>query len=121
MNEQNIPIIDAHHHFWDLDKNYYPFLSDHYEENFFLGDYSDLKKNYLPENYEKDTINHNIVGTIHCEAEWDRLDQVGETKWLKSIKDKHNLPTAVVAHAWFHTKMLKKLSKNKHLLILLKE
>ena len=44
MNEQDIPIIDAHHHFWDLDKNYYPFLSDHYEDNFFLGDYSDLKK-----------------------------------------------------------------------------
>ena len=44
MNEQNIPIIDAHHHFWDLDKNYYPFLTDHYEENFFLGDYSNLKK-----------------------------------------------------------------------------
>ena len=44
MNERNIPIIDAHHHFWDLDKNYYPFLSDHYEENFFLGDYNNLKK-----------------------------------------------------------------------------
>ena len=104
MNEQNIPIIDAHHHFWDLDKNYYPFLSDHNEENFFLGDYNNLKKNYLPENYRKDTINHNIIGTIHCEAEWDRSDQVGETKWLKSIKNKYNLPTAVVAHAWFHTK-----------------
>ena len=72
MNEQNIPIIDAHHHFWDLDKNYYPFLSDHDVENFFLGDYNNLKKNYLPENYRKDTINHNIIGTIHCEAEWDR-------------------------------------------------
>ena len=96
MNEQDIPIIDAHHHFWDLDKNYYPFLSDHYEENFFLGDYSDLKKNYLPENYEIDTKNHNIVGTIHCEAEWDRFDQVGETKWLKSIKDKHNLPLSLI-------------------------
>jgi len=69
-----------------------------------LGDYSNLKKNYLPENYRKDAINYNIIGTIHCEAEWDRSDQVGETKWLKSIKDKYNLPTAVVAHAWFHTK-----------------
>ena len=66
MNKQDIPIIDAHHHFWDLDKNYHPFLSDNYEENFFLGDYSDLKKNYLPENYEKDTINHNIVVELTC-------------------------------------------------------
>ena len=54
MNEQNIPIIDAHHHFWDLDKNYYPFLADHYEENFFLGDYSNLKK----------IISQNITGKI---------------------------------------------------------
>ena len=24
---ENIEILDSHHHFWDLDKNYYPFLS----------------------------------------------------------------------------------------------
>ena len=24
----DIKIIDAHHHFWDLNTNYYPFLSD---------------------------------------------------------------------------------------------
>ena len=104
MSEQNFPIIDAHQHFWDLDQNYYPFLSDQYQENFFLGNYENLKHNYLPKDYIKDSSNFNIIGTIHCEAEWDRSNQVGETVWLKTLKKNHNLPTAIVAHAWFHTK-----------------
>ena len=33
MNK-DIKILDAHHHFWDLDKNYYPFLSDKIENDF---------------------------------------------------------------------------------------
>ena len=102
-NLENIPIIDAHHHFWDLDNNYYPFLSDNYDKNFFLGDYSSLKRNYLPKDYFLDSKNHNIIGTVHCEAEWDRKNQVGETEWLISLKKKYNLPTSIIAHAWFHT------------------
>ena len=102
-NLESIPIIDAHQHFWDLDNNYYPFLSDNYDKNFFLGDYSSLKRNYLPKDYFLDSKNHNIIGTVHCEAEWDRKNQVGETEWLISLKKKYNLPTSIIAHAWFHT------------------
>ena len=46
---QNSGIVDAHHHLWNLDCNYYPWLVDKKEKDFFLGDYSALKKNYLPE------------------------------------------------------------------------
>ena len=102
--KEKIPIIDAHHHFWDLENNYYPFLSDKNEENFFLGNYSSLKKNYLPKDYNNDAINHDVIGTIHCEAEWDRKDQIGETKWLISLSKKHKFPTGIIAHAWLHTK-----------------
>ena len=100
----NLPIIDAHHHFWDLKKNYYPFLTDKIDDNFFLGNYSKLKKNYLPSDYLLDTKGHNIIGTMHCEAEWDRSDQIGETEWLLSISNKHQLPSGIIGHAWFHTK-----------------
>ena len=41
---EDIEIIDAHHHFWDLNKNYYPFLSDKVDPNFFLGNYEFIKK-----------------------------------------------------------------------------
>ena len=99
--DQDIKIIDAHHHLWDLDQNYYPFLDDKIDKDFFLGDYSKIRSNYLPVNYTKDAQNHNVIGTIHCEAEWNREDQIGETKWLNDLSKKNKFPTAIVGHAWF--------------------
>ena len=36
-DKKKLQFIDAHHHFWDLEKNDYPWLNDHPEPNFFLG------------------------------------------------------------------------------------
>jgi predicted TIM-barrel fold metal-dependent hydrolase len=44
-----------------------------------------------------------VLATVHCEAEWDRDDQVGETRWISAIHARHGFPNAIVAHAWFHT------------------
>lgn len=99
----DIAIVDPHHHLWDLDTNYYPFLSDKPEANFFLGDYSALRKNYMPADYRRDAAKHNVVATVHCEAEWDRDDQEGETAWLERVAADHGMPHAIVAHAWFDT------------------
>jgi predicted TIM-barrel fold metal-dependent hydrolase len=93
-------IVDAHHHFWDLDQNYYPWLSDHEETQFFLGDYSALKKNYLPDDYRRDADGFDVVATVHVEAEWDRDRQVAETNWLHQLNAGHGLPSAVVGHVW---------------------
>jgi predicted TIM-barrel fold metal-dependent hydrolase len=98
-----VTLIDAHHHLWDLQANYYPWLRDHPEENFFLGNYDALKRNYLPEDYCRDSISHNVLATVHVEAEWDRSDQIGETRWISAIAARYGFPNAVVAHAWFHT------------------
>jgi len=97
-----VTLVDAHHHLWDLGANYYPWLSDH-PEPFFLGPYDDLKRNYLPDDYRRDAAGHNVVGTVHVEAEWNRADQVGETRWLSAVAAQAGFPTAIVAHAWFHT------------------
>ena len=93
-------IVDAHHHFWDLDHNYYPWLADHEEAHFFLGDYSALKRNYLPEDYRRDAEGFEVVATVHVEAEWDRQRQVAETEWLHAINAAHGLPSVVVGHVW---------------------
>lgn len=99
-----VTLVDAHHHLWDLGHGSYPWLSDHPERNFFLGDYSALKRNYLPEDYCRDAFRHNVLATVHCEAEWRRDDQVGETEWLARLHERNErLPAAIVAHAWFHT------------------
>ena len=51
FDDQNIEIVDSHHHFWDLDKNYYPFLCDKIDTDFFLGNYEIIRQNYLPVDY----------------------------------------------------------------------
>jgi len=95
-----LQIVDAHHHLWDLDRNYYPWLSDHPEKDFFLGDYSGLKHNFLPEDYRRETAGYDVVATVHVEAEWDRNAQVAETRWLHEVAEKSGMPNAVVGHAW---------------------
>ena len=97
-----VTLIDAHHHLWDLAMDRHPWLGKHPERGFFLGDYSPLKHNYLAPDYLKDSSGHNVLATVHCEAEWDRTDQVGETRWISGIHARHGFPNAVIAHAWFH-------------------
>jgi predicted TIM-barrel fold metal-dependent hydrolase len=98
-----VTLIDAHHHLWDLKKNPYPWLQEANEPYFFMGNYDALKKNYLWPDYEKDSSAHNVIATVHCEAEWSRDDQVGETMWLSEMHQRIGHPSAIVAHAWFHT------------------
>jgi predicted TIM-barrel fold metal-dependent hydrolase len=98
-----ITLIDAHHHLWDLRIGKHPWLCGAEEKEFFLGDYTPLKKNYLPEDYRRDAAGHNVLTTVHCEAEWDRGDQIGETRWISDIHNRYGFPSAIVAHAWFHT------------------
>ena len=99
----SVTLIDAHHHLWDLKKNPYPWLQEASEPHFFLGNYDALKKSYLWPDYQKDTSNHNVIATVHCEAEWSRDDQVGETQWLTEMHKHTGQPCAIVAHVWFHT------------------
>ena len=66
---KKLKIVDAHHHFWNLSRNYYPWLQDTEEKHFFLDDYKKLKKNYLPQDYLRDASNYDILATVHVEAE----------------------------------------------------
>jgi len=98
-----VTLIDAHHHLWDLRMGKHPWLCGAEEKAFFMGDYSPLRRNYLPEDYRRDAAGHNVLTTVHCEAEWDRGDQVGETRWISQVAEERGFPGAIVAHAWFHT------------------
>ena len=98
-------IVDAHHHLWDLSGGplYYPWLQDKEPHEFFLGDYALLKRDYLPPDYREDAKDHEVVKTVHVEAECSRDQQVAETRWLTEINRKYGMPNAIVAHAWFDT------------------
>ena len=96
----DIAIVDAHQHFWDLEHNTHPWLCDQPRIAFRYGDYGRICRTYLPDRYRADTANHNVVKTVHVEAEWDPRDPLGETRWLRKIKAAHGVPTAIVAQAW---------------------
>jgi predicted TIM-barrel fold metal-dependent hydrolase len=94
-----LPIIDAHQHFWDLTRNYLPWLVDEPPIPFRYGNYAPLKRNYMPQGYGQDTHGFKVVGTVFVETEWDPRDPVGETRWIHDVAMEHGLPSAVVAHA----------------------
>ncbi len=98
-----VTLIDAHHHLWDLSQHKHPNLIGEPRHDFFIGDDSALRRNYLPPDYRRDAAGHNVLTTVHCEAEWDRADQLGETGWLTQIHEQYGFPGAIVAHAWFDT------------------
>ena len=96
-----MPIVDAHHHLWDLSRGRYPWLQQAYNpKEFFLGDYQPLCRNFLPPDYRAASAGCNVVATVHVEAERDRSEQVAETAWLHELHAQHGFPNAVVAHAW---------------------
>jgi predicted TIM-barrel fold metal-dependent hydrolase len=96
---ERLRIVDAHQHFWDLKKNYYPWLCDREPIPFRYGDYSALRRSYLPPDYRRDTADFEVVKTVHVEAEWDPKSPVAETRWLEELAAEHGLPSACVAQA----------------------
>ena len=81
----DIAIADAHHHLWDLDHLDYPSLTGPPRTDFFLGDNTPIRHNYLPQDYRADSARHNVVATVHCEAECDRDFQVQESAGITAL------------------------------------
>ena len=101
--KQTLRILDAHHHFWDLEgAGHYPWLQDEYNEQFFLGDYRPMRATFLPEQYRAVTTGWNVLGTVHCEAERSRGEQIAEDDFLQGLhEDDSRFPLAVVGHVDF--------------------
>ncbi len=95
-----LQIVDAHHHFWDIARNYHPWLRDEPMIAFRYGDYAAIRRDYLPADYLADTRRYEVLGSVYVEAEWDPTDPLGETRWIHEIAHATGLPGAVVAQAW---------------------
>jgi len=94
-----LPIVDAHQHFWDLARNYLPWLCDPEPIPFRYGNYDALRRNYLPEDYLRDAAGHHVVQTVYVETEWDPADPVGESRWLAEVIAASGFPHGIVAGA----------------------
>jgi predicted TIM-barrel fold metal-dependent hydrolase len=93
------PIIDAHHHLWDLGLQRHPWLAAGAGELGGLGDLETLKRNYLPADYRRDAARQNVVATVHVEAGWAAQDCLGETHWLETLDRIGGVAVRYVAHA----------------------
>jgi predicted TIM-barrel fold metal-dependent hydrolase len=92
-------IVDAHQHFWDPGAHYYPWLNDEPPVPFRYGDYSAIRRPYLPPDYLRDAIGYRVEKSVYVEAEWDPADPVGEMRYVDELRRKYGFPTVAVAQA----------------------
>ena len=80
------PIIDPHIHLWDLGMNRHPWLRPTGGAIQALGDLDAIRRNYLVDDYQRDTANQNVVASVYIEAAWDHsADPLSEIRWLETL------------------------------------
>jgi predicted TIM-barrel fold metal-dependent hydrolase len=95
----DLAIVDAHVHYWEPGRNYYPWLCDEPMVPFRYGDYSAIRRSYLPPDYFADAPGHRIVKTVYVEAHWDPRDPLGEVAYVSGLAERYGVPNAIVAYA----------------------
>ena len=94
------PIVDAHHHFWDLSGGRHPWLTDPAAAVGALGDIGYMRRDYLPPDYAADAAGQGIAASVHIEALWDPArDPAEETRWLDSLPRPSGIAARYVAAA----------------------
>ncbi|RYB06728.1 amidohydrolase family protein [Lichenibacterium ramalinae] len=91
------PIVDAHHHLWDLRLGCHPWLAPQAGARGGLGDLAPLQRDYLPVDYARDADRHGIVATVHVEAGWLASDPFGEILWLDGLDKSGGIAARYVA------------------------
>ena len=94
-DDTDLPVVDAHHHIWDLSSNHHPWLSEEPPPPFRYGDSRPLRRNYMPDDYRRDAAGQNIVATVYMEAEHDPADPLRETRWVHEVAARDGLPQAM--------------------------
>ncbi|TGT71879.1 MULTISPECIES: amidohydrolase family protein [unclassified Mesorhizobium] len=89
------PIIDPHHHLWDLELGKHPWLASPVSGN---DSNARLRRSYLIDDYLADSKGQNVVATVHVEAAWLDADCVGETRWLDGLAHRSGIARRYVAH-----------------------
>lgn len=95
---QHMRKVDPHHHLWDLSMGKHPWLVPPVQPRMY-GDHSALCKDYLIDDFLAESRVHNVVKSVHVQANWESDDAVGETRWVQSVADSHGFPHGIVAYA----------------------
>ena len=105
-DERLLPIVDAHHHFWDVEHNPHPWLQQRPLIPFRYGDYSAICRNFLPEDYASSQGPHRVLRHVLMEGEWDPHDPTGEARWVQELARQTGKPHALAAQAWLDRDVL---------------
>jgi predicted TIM-barrel fold metal-dependent hydrolase len=94
------PIVDAHHHLWDIGMDRHPWLRPTQGTVRALGDLAPIRHSYLVDDYRRDAANQNIVAAVHIEAGWDRSDDpLAEIRWLETLDKSSGVAVRYVGFA----------------------
>jgi len=94
------PIVDAHHHLWDLGMNRHPWLRPAGGAVTALGDLTPIRRSYLVNDYRRDAANQTVVASVHVEAGWDRSDDpLAEIRWLETLDKSSGVAARYVGFA----------------------
>ena len=92
-------IIDAHHHLWcpvnDTANIGYVWLKNIGAIKPF-GDPTAIQRDYLADEFATESQQHELIASVHVQADGAIPDAVRESQWLESVKRQHQLPTAHV-------------------------
>jgi predicted TIM-barrel fold metal-dependent hydrolase len=96
---ENLPVVDPHHHLWDLENNSYPWLQQEPPPQLVCGDIRPIRRSYMPHDLKEDIGTLPVIKTVHLQCDWNPADPVGETRWLDGQADQYALPSGIVAFA----------------------
>jgi len=94
-----IPFVDAHVHMWNLSQIHYPWLSPPFRDDGPNGSVEPIARNYLLDDYFRDSKNWDVRGMVHVEAGAHASAALDETAWLQAMADTRGWPNAIVAFA----------------------
>ena len=102
------PVVDPHHHLWDLSMNRHPWLFPADPGAQPLAGLSSIAQDFLVADYLRDARRHNVVASVHVEAAWAG-DPVEETRWLETLDKSSGVAARYVANAALGTPSSAKL------------
>lgn len=93
------PLVDAHHHLWDLDLSGYAWLraSGDLATSTWIGEYGPIRRSYLLDDYLHDAAGTGLAKSVHVEAARGPDDAFDESRWLQHIADRRGFPHGIVA------------------------
>lgn len=108
MDDDRLPILDCHQHFFDARRLRYPVFgqpSAGFEA--LVGDYRALPRVYLPADYARDIKGLDVAGSVWAEFMSD--DPVGEVRWAAALAGTTGRPTGMIGLADFADPGLERL------------